>query len=114
MTEKLTAGQEVRVHAPHGSMAGTVSKVGRQWALIKYGSRMAEFNMETRRKRGLQVGTGYYYEVIDPDREQERWSAAVDALEAEGIRLDPRHELSLEQLEAMAAIAHDDKPEDGA
>jgi hypothetical protein len=100
--EDLTVGQEVRVHSPFGTRPGTVTFIGRKWVTITYGDRLKEFDIQTCRSKGLQVGIGTWFEVVDRDldAERERYSAAVDALEAEGIRLDPDHELSLEQLES--------------
>jgi hypothetical protein len=114
--DSLKAGDEVRVRTPRGIVPGTVTYVGRKWISIRYNGRLGDFDMQTRRSRGQQIGAGTYYEVPDAaeDSRRSRIDAAVDVLDGAGIELRPGHYLTLEQIEAIAAILRPDpKPEEG-
>ena len=108
MTENLTVGQEVRVRTLHGSMSGTVTYIGRRWATIRYGTRQDDFDMETRRRKGRQVGTGTYYELPGSDPAVREPKSDVDEHEyawtVEGESYHPHSSQEWQPEEASGTI----------
>lgn len=105
----LTVGQEVRVFDVNhhrrrpdlGGWPGVVTKVGRKLADITYHCTTETFRMDTCRVND-EYGHRWYRTVAQAELDQRR-GAAVAALGRRGVRLDPNCDLSLEEVEAMAA-----------
>lgn len=126
--EKLTVGQEVRVFTgrrrDEDGQPGVIARVGRKWGVATYearlhdwrgntsvGQREIEFDLETGFERGDQFGNGYQVRTPERAEMERREHEAVMFLRENGIDILQRARLTLEQLEAIAALLSDPKPE---
>ena len=114
--EKLTVGQEVRVFdvngsrmgQPPGGWPGTITGIGRTLVHVDYGRR----GPQAFRIDGCRANDQYGHQSFLTLREvaqEARRTAAVWTLGAHGVRLDPGHDLTLEQIEAMSTILRFDQ-----
>jgi hypothetical protein len=102
---------------PEGGYVGKVTKVGRKYATAAYtvmtkdwhdklvgSERTIEFDMETGRERGNPGN--YAAEVITPAEAERRarHATALSVLQERKVRLESGHGMSLEQIEALAAL----------
>jgi hypothetical protein len=109
MTEKLTVGQEVYVSRARGGGGGIVTRVGRKYLTVACRTRGGDreeidFDIETWQPRRDHVGPQPRLMSAEDGENWRRRNAAQDALHAAGVTLRPPHALTLEQIEAMAAI----------
>jgi predicted RecA/RadA family phage recombinase len=127
--EKLTVGQEVRIF--HGrrfaevGTPGTLTKVGRKWATASYEAEVHDWRGNTSREqreiefgilngyeRGDSFGTGYIVMTLPQVAAKDRMKGAESVLREHRVELRTGHSLTLEQVEAIAAILRPDhKPE---
>lgn len=130
MTEKLTVGQEVRVFErslyrkdPEGGYVAQVTYTGRKYANAAYEvdnaprystpRREIEFDMATGYEKGDQHGNGRRVRTLAQLETDLRLKTAEAVLADHRVELRPGHSLSLEQVEAIAAILRPDhKPEE--
>lgn len=114
MNTTLQPGDEVRVFdrnatrvgQPEGGWIGHVARVGRKLAYIDWprasGDTPDPFRLEDGR-RNDNYG-GQWFRTLEQVTEDQRWSAAVGVLRDARVDIRPGHSLSLDQVEAMAAI----------
>lgn len=110
----LNTGDEVRVFSrrrsqPAGGWPGEVVKVGRTLVTIACNGRAEQFRIDTGRIND-DYGASWFrtMEQADLDARQARARAA---LSEHGVRLDHGHRLTLEQIEALAAVLADPESE---
>lgn len=119
----IKVGDEVRVlkhrnrydSFPEDGYTGTVTKVARVYATATYVRQRTayppgpveetvEFDMQTGRLRGSSTSYGVYVKTAEQYEHDERCSVAESLLASRRIRLDFRHGLTLEQIEALAEV----------
>ena len=117
MSEKLTVGQEVRLvlmnrwnsQPPEAVAFGVVTRVGRRYAFADFdGGRIREFDIVTGYERGDENGNGLRVmtaELVDRERRERE---AVAFLRENGVDMNSRRHLTLEQIEAIADILRPD------
>jgi hypothetical protein len=123
LSSSLKAGDEVRLvrmnrwnsQPPEAVAFGVVTRVGRRYAFADFdGGRIREFDMVTGYERGDENGNGLRVmtaELVDRERRQRD---GVAFLRENGVELNSLRPLTLEQIEAIAAILRPDpKPEEG-
>jgi hypothetical protein len=92
-----------RVGQPDGGWPGKVVKVGRKLVHIEYIGRAKTFRLVDR-KADDSYGHRYFM-TLEQVALSERRQRALDVLKRNAIRLDHGHQLSLEQIEALAEVA---------
>lgn len=113
---EYTEGQPVMVYtngAKHAPYAGEILKVGRVLLTIGYNKNHAKgtwiheqkFRMETGRTNEEQYGHGTYFKTMEEFEVDNREANAWAILREHGVEAKlGRNRLTVEQLEAMAAI----------
>jgi len=115
--EKLTVGQEVVLvrmnrwnsQPPEAVRPGVVTRVGRRYAFADFdGGRIREFDMVTGYERGDENGNGLRVMTAEQVDRERRERDTVRFLRENGVDLNDRRRLTLEQIEAIAAILRPD------
>jgi hypothetical protein len=106
----LAVGQEVYVERRRSGGPGRVTRVGRKYLAVAYVSRDGdrheiEFVIATWMPRLDTVGAQPHLMTAEDGETWRRETAAVGTLRSAGIDLRVGHELTLEQIEALAAVA---------
>ncbi len=105
----LKPGDEVRVwfnsRQRGGSDPGEVVKIGRKLVTIRVNGRDEQFRLDDQRWTGRQVGMGTYFRTLEQVAASEHEASVRATLSDRGIELSRRHRFTLEQMEALAAVA---------
>ena len=119
--DSLKAGDEVRLvrmnrwnsQPPEAVALGVVTRVGRRYAFADFdGGRIREFDMVTGYERGDENGNGLRVMTAERAEQERRERDTIKFLRENGLDLNNRRSLTLEQIEAIAAILRPD-PEEG-
>jgi hypothetical protein len=113
----ITVGDAVRVFdvnrrsvQPAGGWPGVVEKVGRRLVRISYNRTVEPFRLDT---RSVNDNYGHrHFETLAEVGARTRMHTAVEFLARHGVTLEPRHRLTVEQVEAMV-LALDDTLDQG-
>lgn len=105
----IKVGDEVRVFKPYirngqtDGIPGTVVKIGRKLVDIEHHGHTEKFRLENGQLAGSSYGNIYFL-TLGEVAERQRRRAAEDVLRERKIRLESGHDLTLEQVEALADL----------
>lgn len=104
--DDLREGQQVRVFeqdGPEGGWPGEVAHIGRSLVTISYRWSRGKFRIGTQHSAG-PFGSSIWFRMLEQVALDERRDAAVRTLRAHRVYLDHVCPLTLEQIEALAAV----------
>ena len=105
----IIPGNRYRSGSPEGGHPAVVTKVGRKYGTVEYDNdgraRAIEFDLQTGRERGSASNYAARVETVAEAELGIRYATARKALFDAGVSILYDNRLTLEQFEAVAAIA---------